>query len=128
MTYVWNGRKGGVFWPAFLKRTILLTLKIFTNRHKDGKKYTSNQESEKKENFHNSCLAEIDCGHCTHFTPSPDERLRKLQICKTNSCLSSLFNQCEFPQIDFEMFIYLFFQELLLVHLKQRLLPPQLQG
>lgn len=51
------------------------------------KKYTFNQKSKKKENLHNSRFAEIDCGYCTHFTLSPDERLRKLQIGKTNSCL-----------------------------------------
>ena len=34
----WQER--GVFWPALLKRTILIALKIFTNRHKDGKKNT----------------------------------------------------------------------------------------
>jgi len=38
MTVVWTGSKGGVCLPALLKRAILLTLKIFTNRHKDGKK------------------------------------------------------------------------------------------
>lgn len=95
------------------------------------KKYTFNQESTKQnENPHKSRLAETDCGHCTHFTPPPDEWLRKLQICKTRYELFivSLFSQYEFLQIDFEMFILLFFQELLLVHLKQRLLPLQLPG
>ena len=49
------------------------------------KKYTFNQESTKQnENPHKSRLAETDCGHWTHFTPPPDESLRKLQICKTS--------------------------------------------
>ena len=49
------------------------------------KKYTFNQESTKQnENPHKSRLAETDCGHCRHFTPPPDESLRKLQICKTS--------------------------------------------
>lgn len=94
------------------------------------KKYTFNQKSKKKKTSITAVLPKsiVAIAHILRFLLMNGYESYKLARLTVVYSLSSLFNQYEFLQVDFETFIYLFFQELLLVQLKQRLLPLQLQG